>query len=176
WVAWSAGDELEAREALAMALGADPDYLFARLLHQACNEGLDPESIRRCLRAERAEHTPAQTPEPTEPADSATAIDAVRPEPPDTLMDDQDTPPGSGTSARRRRRVRSADGSDGRRAARAAGGRRRPASSPPQPSVSEPARPGPRRRESARAVGSGDATTSGASGSVRREPEGEWEG
>lgn len=57
WVAWSGGDELEAREALAMALGADPDYLFARLLHQACNEGLDPESIRRCLRAERAERT-----------------------------------------------------------------------------------------------------------------------
>ncbi|MET9115374.1 DUF4192 domain-containing protein [Streptomyces longwoodensis] len=55
WVAWSTGDELEAREALAMALGADPDYLFARLLHQACNEGLDPESVRRCLRAERVE-------------------------------------------------------------------------------------------------------------------------
>jgi hypothetical protein len=53
WVAWSTGDELEAREALAMALGADPDYLFARLLHQAINEGLDPESVRRCLRAER---------------------------------------------------------------------------------------------------------------------------
>jgi hypothetical protein len=53
WVAWSTGDELEGREALAMALAADPDYLFARLLHQACNEGLDPESIRRCLRAER---------------------------------------------------------------------------------------------------------------------------
>ncbi|MFE5918988.1 DUF4192 domain-containing protein [Streptomyces sp. NPDC056468] len=53
WVAWSTGDELEAREALAMALGVDRDYLFARLLHQACNEGLDPESIRRCLRAER---------------------------------------------------------------------------------------------------------------------------
>ncbi|MFF4474317.1 DUF4192 domain-containing protein [Streptomyces sp. NPDC001599] len=53
WVAWSTGDELEAREALAMALGADPDYLFARLLHQACNEGLDPESIRRCLRQGR---------------------------------------------------------------------------------------------------------------------------
>ncbi|NEY35422.1 DUF4192 family protein [Streptomyces sp. PRKS01-65] len=61
WVAWSTGDELEAREALAMALGADPDYLFARLLHQACNEGLDPESMRRCLRAERGDHggTPA---------------------------------------------------------------------------------------------------------------------
>lgn len=53
WVAWSSGDELEAREALAMALAADPDYLFARLLHQACNEGLDPESVRRCLRTER---------------------------------------------------------------------------------------------------------------------------
>lgn len=59
WVAWSSGDELEAREALAMALAADPDYLFARLLHQACNEGLDPESIRRCLRAERKNRTRA---------------------------------------------------------------------------------------------------------------------
>ncbi|WP_435273030.1 DUF4192 domain-containing protein [Streptomyces parvulus] len=59
WVAWSTGDELEAREALAMALGADPDYLFARLLHQACNEGLDPESIRRCLRAEREDRAGA---------------------------------------------------------------------------------------------------------------------
>ncbi|GHD50404.1 DUF4192 domain-containing protein [Streptomyces galbus] len=57
WVAWSTGDELEAREALAMALGADPDYLFARLLHQACNEGLNPESVRRCLRAERGGRT-----------------------------------------------------------------------------------------------------------------------
>lgn len=54
WVAWSTGDEVEAREAFAMALGADADYLFARLLHQACNEGLDPESIRSCLRTERA--------------------------------------------------------------------------------------------------------------------------
>ncbi|WP_333772160.1 DUF4192 domain-containing protein [Streptomyces sp. IBSBF 3136] len=62
WVAWSSGDELEAREALAMALGADPDYLFARLLHQACNEGLDPESVRRCLRAERTERTAGTAP------------------------------------------------------------------------------------------------------------------
>ncbi|MEV6116932.1 DUF4192 family protein [Streptomyces sp. NPDC052109] len=59
WVAWSAGDEVEAREALAMALGADPDYLFARLLHQACNEGLDPEAIRRCLRADRGDSAEA---------------------------------------------------------------------------------------------------------------------
>ncbi|MCZ1003194.1 hypothetical protein O1M63_42975 [Streptomyces mirabilis] len=43
-----------------MALGADPDYLFARLLHQACNEGLDPESIRRCLRAERTGRSGAE--------------------------------------------------------------------------------------------------------------------
>src|SRR5690606_14005849 len=54
WVAWSTGDELEAREALAMALGPGPDYLFARLRHQACNAGLDPESVRRCLRSERS--------------------------------------------------------------------------------------------------------------------------
>ncbi|WP_037672102.1 DUF4192 domain-containing protein [Streptomyces griseus] len=60
WVAWSTGDGIEAREAFAMALGADPDYLFARLLHQACNEGLDPESIRQCLRGEREDrHRPA---------------------------------------------------------------------------------------------------------------------
>ncbi|MEU6538634.1 DUF4192 domain-containing protein [Streptomyces sp. NPDC047000] len=57
WVAWSTGDDIEAREAFTMALAADPDYLFARLLHQACNEGLDPESVRRCLRTERAGHT-----------------------------------------------------------------------------------------------------------------------
>ncbi|MEV5844869.1 DUF4192 family protein [Streptomyces sp. NPDC051985] len=69
WVAWSAGDDLEAREALAMALGADPDYLFARLLHQACNEGLDPEAIRRCLRTERTGRAGANRTS----ADSATA-------------------------------------------------------------------------------------------------------
>ncbi|MGQ4403758.1 DUF4192 domain-containing protein [Streptomyces hayashii] len=87
WVAWSGGDELEAREAFAMALGADPGYLFARLLHQACNEGLDPESVRRCLRAERdgrarraAAEGPAADP-PTEgvtrPGD-ATAVSGTR--------------------------------------------------------------------------------------------------
>lgn len=70
WVAWSVGDELEAREALAMALGADPDYLFARLLHQACNEGLDPESIRRCLRSERDGHGQADGDGPASTADT----------------------------------------------------------------------------------------------------------
>jgi hypothetical protein len=68
WVAWSMGDELEAREALAMALGVDPGYVFARLLHQACNDGLDPEAIRRCLRRERANRTSASSPSPSSPS------------------------------------------------------------------------------------------------------------
>ncbi|MGW8766969.1 DUF4192 domain-containing protein [Streptomyces sp. NPDC055815] len=53
WTAWSTGDEPSARVALGLALDADPEYVFARLLHQACNEGLDPESLRSCLRSER---------------------------------------------------------------------------------------------------------------------------
>ncbi|MEV4942361.1 DUF4192 domain-containing protein [Streptomyces zaomyceticus] len=57
WVAWSTGDEPTARVALGLALEADPEYVFARLLHQACNEGLDPESLRSCLRAERDTRT-----------------------------------------------------------------------------------------------------------------------
>lgn len=77
WVAWSTGDELEAREALAMALGVDPDYLFARLLHQACNEGLDPESVRRCLRSERTGRVTVETEQPTDPAAPFEAAEAA---------------------------------------------------------------------------------------------------
>ncbi|MFF6988393.1 DUF4192 family protein [Streptomyces sp. NPDC010273] len=77
WVAWSTGDDLEAREALAMALGADPDYLFARLLHQACNEGLDPEAIRRCLRAERVERAEGAGAEEVSGAGGATRAGEV---------------------------------------------------------------------------------------------------
>jgi hypothetical protein len=98
WVAWSTGDELEAREALAMALGADPDYLFARLLHQACNEGLDPESVRRCLRAERTGRAPA---EKGQPADLEAPLASVAPTPDPRLS-------GAGTATRRRRRMRPA--------------------------------------------------------------------
>ncbi|RKN37860.1 DUF4192 domain-containing protein [Streptomyces hoynatensis] len=54
WVAWSAGDAVGARVALGRALAADPEYMFARLLHQACNEGVDPEPLRRCMREQRA--------------------------------------------------------------------------------------------------------------------------
>jgi hypothetical protein len=114
WVAWSMGDELEAREALAMALGADPDYLFARLLHQACNEGLDPESVRRCLRAERTDHGPTDTERPIDsgrplPEDGPTAPGSAResagPKTPGSHA--PDTPP-SAPGARRRRRPRPA--------------------------------------------------------------------
>lgn len=122
WVAWSSGDELEAREALAMALAADRDYLFARLLHQACNEGLDPESIRRCLRAERKNRDEAVE----APADGFSERES----------EDGAQEPGqhrtcthrtSGTGPRRRRRARSENSSRGRtikRPAGALGGRR----------------------------------------------------
>ncbi|WP_153427204.1 DUF4192 domain-containing protein [Streptomyces alkaliphilus] len=50
WVAWSLGDAVEARIALARALEVDPRCVMARLLHEAVNEGLDPEPLRRALR------------------------------------------------------------------------------------------------------------------------------
>jgi hypothetical protein len=53
WVSWACGDEPSARVAFGRALDADPDYTFAKLLHQACNHGLDPEPLRHCLRQER---------------------------------------------------------------------------------------------------------------------------
>lgn len=102
WVAWSTGDDLEAREALAMALGADADYLFARLLHQACNEGLDPESIRRCLRAERVDREQSGTGDDAVPGGEALPGDEVEP-------GDEVAPSPTPPSERRRRRTRSAD-------------------------------------------------------------------
>ncbi|WP_330173256.1 DUF4192 domain-containing protein [Streptomyces sp. NBC_01498] len=57
WVAWSCGDEPEARVALGLALRLDPTYTFALLLHQAFNEGLDPETLRRCLRGDEESAT-----------------------------------------------------------------------------------------------------------------------
>lgn len=53
WVAWSNGDEAEARAALGLALDLEPHYTFARLLHHAVNVGLDPEALRGSLRRER---------------------------------------------------------------------------------------------------------------------------
>jgi Domain of unknown function (DUF4192) len=57
WVAWSSGDEPGARVALGKALELAPEYVFARLLHSACDGGLDPEPLRECLRKQRAERT-----------------------------------------------------------------------------------------------------------------------
>ncbi|SEC31906.1 protein of unknown function [Streptomyces sp. 2131.1] len=61
WVSWSTGDEPAARVALGLALRADPHYTFAQLLHEACNQGLDPETLRRCLRGERGTRTARHT-------------------------------------------------------------------------------------------------------------------
>ncbi|MCX5611786.1 DUF4192 domain-containing protein [Streptomyces sp. NBC_00047] len=58
WVSWSTGDEPTARIALGLALRADSDYRFAQLLHHACNEGIDPEGLRECLREERRSREP----------------------------------------------------------------------------------------------------------------------
>ncbi|MFH8407307.1 DUF4192 family protein [Streptomyces sp. NPDC018019] len=55
WVAWATGDSPSARVALSRALTFDPECLFAQLLHRGINQGLDPETLRRCLREEQAE-------------------------------------------------------------------------------------------------------------------------
>ncbi|MER6914121.1 DUF4192 domain-containing protein [Streptomyces sp. NPDC000594] len=59
WVAWSTGDQPAARVALGLALSRDPGYVFAVLLHQACNAGLDVEAVRQVLRTERESRAPA---------------------------------------------------------------------------------------------------------------------
>ncbi|GAA3838159.1 DUF4192 family protein [Streptomyces chiangmaiensis] len=97
WVAWSTGDELEAREALAMALGADPDYLFARLLHQACNDGLDPETVRRCLRTERTDHGSKGGTDPAAPDGGCAPSHGPAPARGRTVGDDRPAAP-AGTS------------------------------------------------------------------------------
>ncbi|WP_208648002.1 DUF4192 domain-containing protein [Streptomyces tirandamycinicus] len=65
WVSWSTGDEPSARVALSLALRVDPEYVFARLLHQACNDGLDPEDLRRCLRAQEPPRAGTSAPVPS---------------------------------------------------------------------------------------------------------------
>ncbi|MDT3397308.1 DUF4192 domain-containing protein [Streptomyces sp. B1866] len=76
WVAWSTGDEPSARVALTRALRADPGYLFAILLHQACDDGLDPELLRQCLRRDRADQAVRAAAEAE--ARRAEAADAAR--------------------------------------------------------------------------------------------------
>ncbi|MEU9243826.1 DUF4192 domain-containing protein [Streptomyces sp. NPDC048385] len=146
WVAWSTGDDLEAREALAMALGADPDYLFARLLHQACNEGLDPESIRRCLRTERAGSTGPARADGTAAVGDAGLLHPADPDPdpdPDLAPDvaagaeaeaEADGVPATASGTRRRRRPRITDPADDRRP--------KAECDRPRPARSEHSRPG----------------------------------
>ncbi|MEU7560152.1 DUF4192 domain-containing protein [Streptomyces eurythermus] len=167
WVAWSTGDELEAREALAMALGADPDYLFARLLHQACNEGLDPEAVRRCLRAQDTQKT--QDIQPTAVRQPGPAPRQAPAESTQSVVPAPRTPadgpaPGPRPGGQRRRRTRSADGDDHRPTARTKADRRRPAGSRPRSTAPGAARPGLREASTrrARTTGPGDTATGGA--------------
>jgi hypothetical protein len=173
WVAWSSGDELEAREALAMAMGADPDYLFARLLHQACNEGLDPETIRNCLRGERDrrenDRPDAAPPRPATGTGTGTpqqhgvtvpagvALQPGAPAPARGLARTPSCPSTTGprperTARRRHRTTRAADagGHPGRRTAKPGDGRRRrPAD--PAPAAEGNRRPAAAPRRDARA-------------------------
>ncbi|UQX03341.1 DUF4192 domain-containing protein [Streptomyces sp. RerS4] len=89
WVSWSTGDEPTARIALTLALRADADYRFAQLLHHACNEGIDPEGLRQCLREERRRREPSRR----RPAGTT-------------------RPPGRKTADRRRRTPRRSEGKD----------------------------------------------------------------
>ncbi|MFG3348549.1 DUF4192 domain-containing protein [Streptomyces sp. NPDC048018] len=111
WVAWSTGDEPSARVALGLALETDPDYLFARLLHQACNEGLDPESLRDCLRRERDARVAAEVP----PGQDAVPGSS-------TPGDGRIPAPVADPPVRERRRARQAARRTTRRAARRAAG------------------------------------------------------
>ncbi|QFZ73832.1 DUF4192 family protein [Streptomyces fagopyri] len=165
WVAWSSGDELEAREALAMALAADPDYLFARLLHQACNEGLDPESIRRCLRAERTGRPgPEAGRQPgADPAAQAETAESSQPSPDSGVPESGVPAPAGGSDAtarssgagvRRRRRTRSAGNGGTRVSHRSSGARGVPAPRPaedPSPTGDGPGRASGRTSDRARA-------------------------
>ncbi|MET9512889.1 DUF4192 domain-containing protein [Streptomyces flavidovirens] len=108
WVAWSTGDEPGARVALGRALRSDPEYTFAQLLHQACNEGLDPEALRRCLRQERAER---KRPHPR-PVRTRPVTRSVRPQ----AAAKRSTPPAKARpgAAAARGRTRRQDGQRGR--------------------------------------------------------------
>jgi hypothetical protein len=163
WVAWSSGDELEAREALAMALGADSGYLFARLLHQACNEGLDPETIRRCLRGERAEHADGEV--------LASSVACVEPPGADGLPGEVPAGPAK-VSARRRRRSRATDGVVDRPGSRPAGtgGTRRPRAAPCGSASHAEGGPG---RDGVGTPGATRSRRAGRSGTPKSEPKGE---
>ncbi|AZM55959.1 DUF4192 domain-containing protein [Streptomyces sp. WAC 01529] len=110
WVAWSLGDIAEGQEALDMALRADCEYTFALLLHHACNEGMDPESIRRCLRRRQ------DVREDPDGSGSRASLDGS-PEPTGTerLLEADTSAALEGTPRLRRRRLPRSPGSSGSR-------------------------------------------------------------
>ncbi|MGW3686497.1 DUF4192 family protein [Streptomyces sp. NPDC005125] len=97
-----------------LALRADPEYTFAQLLHQACNQGLDPETLRRCLRGERSNRTGRSS----HRTERSAVARAVRP----PAVRRKRAQPGSvrpGTAvARRRARESRADGRGGTKSGR----------------------------------------------------------
>ncbi|WP_078593804.1 DUF4192 family protein [Streptomyces sp. NRRL S-920] len=120
WVAWSLGDVAEGQEALDMALRADCEYTFALLLHHACNEGMDPESVRRCLRRKRDGLGDADAREAFGSPD-----DEVEPPGAEQVLETGGSTAREGTPRRRRRRLPRSSGSGNSRssdALRAAGG------------------------------------------------------
>ncbi|MFF3492378.1 DUF4192 domain-containing protein [Streptomyces sp. NPDC002795] len=74
WVSWSLGDTVEADQALEMALGADPRYTFARLLNEARVGGIDPEHLRRSLRARRTDPDSEPDLEPDSASDTSAGV------------------------------------------------------------------------------------------------------
>ncbi|MFD9716224.1 DUF4192 domain-containing protein [Streptomyces sp. NPDC059076] len=61
WTTWSLGDKPAARVAFGLALSRDPQYILARLFQQACNQDLDVETVRQCLRMGHGQTTDAST-------------------------------------------------------------------------------------------------------------------
>ncbi len=164
WVSWSTGDEPHARVAFNLALRADPDYRFAQLLHQACNQGLDPEELRICLREERAARLAAPdaampevlrstAPEgsfrsegPLEGEDTATpapegAAASPAPPPPVAPRASRPKPPRKATPSHAKR----SPNSPRRQGGSARAGRTRPESTRPESTRPETGRPVPTR-------------------------------
>ncbi|MFJ7494759.1 DUF4192 domain-containing protein [Streptomyces sp. NPDC097727] len=110
WVSWSIDDEPGARVALGLALRVDPGYTFAQLLHEACNQGLDPETLRRCLRGERS----ARTGRRGHRTDRSTRSRAARP----TATRRRKTPSGSARPETATTRRRPGQASPSRRGSR----------------------------------------------------------
>ncbi|MFJ9622387.1 DUF4192 domain-containing protein [Streptomyces sp. NPDC101181] len=162
WVSWSTGDEPGARVALALALRADPAYTFAHLLHRACNEGLDPEAVRRCLREKPETSEERGKPESTgEPAGAADLEGAADPEGAAAGAENAGAAPGAVVargSALRIRRVRALPHGGPRR-----GGAAKPPKAGRRTHLPTTSRPGPpvtgRRPREARRSGRGGPRT-----------------